>query len=207
MVKFCFSSSLVERRWLWGAGVSITLLGVLAAGACSSGDVEFSPTGPAQAGLAGEPALSGGGSTSAMGGAPSGGSEVVQAGGNHPGSGASGEGGISGEGGSATAGQSGQSQSGGGAPAGGAGGNAGSGGENGGEGSCLTGWQGSSCDICSGETQSDRAKCKALLECYEKHSCGPQSCADDGQACGTAAIGAGAAPYPIAAAVYDCRCD
>jgi hypothetical protein len=139
-----------------------------------------------------------------MGGAPSGGSEEVQTGGNHHGSDASGDGGTSGEGGAATAGES---QSGGGAPAGGAGGNAGSGGESGGEGSCLTGWQGSSCDVCSGETQSDRANCKALLECYEKHSCGPHSCADDGQACGTAAIGAGTAPYPIAAAVYKCRCD
>lgn len=74
------------------------------------------------------------------------------------------------------------------------------------EGHCLEAWEGSSCDVCSGQTQSDRLACRVHIECYIANDCDPISCGSLEAACGANRLGNGLAPKEIADAVYDCMC-
>jgi hypothetical protein len=74
------------------------------------------------------------------------------------------------------------------------------------EGPCLAGWEGSSCDTCSGETQSDRLACRVYIDCYLVNDCDPVSCGNLEQVCGVNRLGNGLAPKGVADAVYSCRC-
>jgi len=42
---------------------------------------------------------------------------------------------------------------------------------------CLVGWQGSSCDTCTGADAPDAgASCAEVLDCFAANHCGPASC-------------------------------
>jgi hypothetical protein len=72
---------------------------------------------------------------------------------------------------------------------------------------CLIGWESSSCDTCSTQTQGDKAACKLVLQCYEDNNCNPTTCGQSSStACGQNAIAMGTAAFPIATDVYNCRC-
>ena len=71
---------------------------------------------------------------------------------------------------------------------------------------CLAGWEGSSCDACSGQTQSDRSACRLYIDCYLESDCEPASCGSLDQACSVNRLGNGLAPKDIADAVYSCMC-
>ena len=73
-------------------------------------------------------------------------------------------------------------------------------------GPCLAGWEGSRCDTCSGQTQSDRLACSVYLDCYLVNACDPVNCGSLEQVCGVNRLGNGLAPKDIADAVYSCMC-
>lgn len=73
-------------------------------------------------------------------------------------------------------------------------------------GHCLAGWEGSSCDVCSGQTQSDRLACRLYIDCYIASDCDPASCGSVEQVCGVNRLGNGLAPKEIADSVYGCMC-
>jgi hypothetical protein len=73
-------------------------------------------------------------------------------------------------------------------------------------GHCLGGWEGSSCDVCSGQTQSDRLSCRLYIDCYIINDCDPGTCGSIEQACGVNRVGNGLAPKEIADTVYGCMC-
>ena len=73
-------------------------------------------------------------------------------------------------------------------------------------GHCLAGWEGSSCDTCSGQTQSDRLSCRLYIDCYIVSDCDPASCGSVEQVCGVNRLGNGFAPKDIADSVYGCMC-
>lgn len=174
--------------------------------ACSSSDAAFSPVSSGDAGQAGDASHAGTSGHAGGDGPESGGASAnTSAGGDGaggrddsvPSAGAAGtasEGGSTG-GEGAAGGDAGQTW--GGEPGGGAAGSAGH---------CLENWQGSRCDTCSDQEQSDRAACAQVLACYLENDCGPDTCSGDLDVCGVNAIGAGRAPFAIATAVYACRC-
>ncbi len=73
---------------------------------------------------------------------------------------------------------------------------------------CLTGWRANSpCGAyCVGQTQADRNNCKAFLDCYSNHNCGPSTCGGQDQVCGVNVVTPkmGSAPKDIADLVYEC---
>jgi hypothetical protein len=73
---------------------------------------------------------------------------------------------------------------------------------------CLADWMSSTdcASKCTGATQGDQLKCVEVLDCYEKNSCGPSTWSSNDQTSGSNKRGFGAAPYPLAKAVYDCLC-
>lgn len=71
---------------------------------------------------------------------------------------------------------------------------------------CLEGWEGSSCDVCSGQTQSDRQACRLHIDCYIANDCDPVSCGSLEAACGVNRVGNGFVPKEIADVVYGCMC-
>jgi hypothetical protein len=73
-------------------------------------------------------------------------------------------------------------------------------------GHCLAGWEGSSCDVCSGQTQSDRLACRVHIDCYILNDCDPVSCGNLDAACGVNSLNNGLAPKEIADEVYGCMC-
>ncbi len=73
-------------------------------------------------------------------------------------------------------------------------------------GHCLTAWEGSSCDVCSGQTQSDRLACRVHIDCYILNDCDPLSCGSLDAACGVNRLNNGLAPKEIADEVYGCMC-
>lgn len=73
-------------------------------------------------------------------------------------------------------------------------------------GHCLAGWEGSSCDTCSGQTQSDRLSCRLYIDCYITNDCDPATCGSVEQVCGVNRLGNGLAPKDIADTVYGCMC-
>jgi hypothetical protein len=68
------------------------------------------------------------------------------------------------------------------------------------------GWEGSTCDVCSGQTQSDRLACRVHIDCYILNDCDPVSCGTLDDACGVNELGNGLAPKDIADEVYGCMC-
>ncbi len=74
------------------------------------------------------------------------------------------------------------------------------------EGHCLSAWEGSSCDTCSGQTQSDLLACRVYIDCYIINECDPLTCGSIEQACGVNSLGNGLAPKGVADAVYSCMC-
>jgi hypothetical protein len=74
------------------------------------------------------------------------------------------------------------------------------------EGHCLSAWEGSSCDTCSGQTQSDLLACRAYIDCYIVNECDPLTCGNVEQVCGVNSLGNGLAPKGVADAVYGCMC-
>ncbi len=73
-------------------------------------------------------------------------------------------------------------------------------------GHCLGGWEGSSCDTCSGQTQSDRLACRVFIDCYIINDCDPATCGNVEEPCSVNRLGNGLAPKDIADAVYGCMC-
>jgi hypothetical protein len=71
---------------------------------------------------------------------------------------------------------------------------------------CLVGWEMSTCDTCSTQTQGDHKACSVVLQCYEDNSCTPTTCGQPDQVCGQNTLGMGTAAFPIATDVYNCRC-
>lgn len=75
-------------------------------------------------------------------------------------------------------------------------------------GHCVYGWRDHPCGAtCLERTQSDQRACELVLDCFVENDCGPASCTGVTQVCGNNAIQQGSAPYPYAAAVYDCMCN
>jgi hypothetical protein len=75
-------------------------------------------------------------------------------------------------------------------------------------GNCVYGWRDDPCgQTCLARTQSDQRACEQVLDCFIEHDCGPATCTDNTQVCGNNALQNGSAPYPYAAAVYDCMCN
>jgi hypothetical protein len=137
--------------------------------------------------------------------------------GNAAGTGSGGHAGASmGSGGTSGAGAGGKASGGtssagaGGKASAGAGGKASGGSSNGGTGgsssTCLVGWQSSSCDTCSTQTQDDHKACSVVLQCYEDNGCNPTTCGQPDQKCGQNTLAMGTAAFPIATMVYNCRC-
>ncbi len=187
-----------------GSGGAVAGVGGGAAG--TGGSV----TSTAGSGMAGKSNHNAFGGTASDGGAGSGSAGSGAEGGEMPEAGTSGSSGgaTSGAGGAAGSGSGGKAGSGSGGTAGsGAGGSAGSGSAGTSSGnSCAAGWEGDTCDSCSGQTQSDKQACAQILDCYVQHECGPSSCANNDDVCGVNKIGKGTAGYPIAKTVYDCMC-
>jgi hypothetical protein len=73
-------------------------------------------------------------------------------------------------------------------------------------GHCLAAWEGSRCDVCSSQTQSDLLACRLYIDCYIDNDCDPVSCGSLEQVCGVNRLGNGLAPKGVADAVYGCMC-
>ena len=69
----------------------------------------------------------------------------------------------------------------------------------------LAGWEGSECDTCSTQTQSDLTACRDYLDCYIANDCGPATCGYPDDVCGVNTIGGGAAK-DIADQTFYCLC-
>jgi len=75
-------------------------------------------------------------------------------------------------------------------------------------GHCAHGWRDDPCgESCLERTQSDQRACELVLDCFVENDCGPATCTGVTQVCGNNALQQGSAPYPYAAAVYDCLCN
>jgi hypothetical protein len=82
----------------------------------------------------------------------------------------------------------------------GAAGSAGAGGSS----TCLVGWRGTSCDVCSSEPPPATGRtCSVILDCYQAQDCGPSSCTPD---CEYGPPGASDHTVQIARQVLACLC-
>lgn len=175
---------------------------------CSCGDAFTASSAGAAGAGGGETSQSGATATGGRGGAhaggaPAGGADRTGESGDAGAGGVSASGGLS-VGGAAVAGSSAV----GGSSTGGAGGAETTGGAGiGGAGSCLQGWQGSRCDVCSSAPdQTDRTGCaNVLICCQQAHTNGPCGCSSPG--CSpTISCGFGFNYNSLADQVWNCRC-